>query len=213
MALPPRTRPTTASSAPTSDEIRTNALGLLRWVVAVALLCGLMYFAGDWAADRAVRAGAPAGGSAAATGLDLPTPDFRLPTLAGGFDGPGMVQGDVIVVEFWATLCGPCRIQAAYLEELYPRYADRGVRFYALNVGEPEDVVRRFAERSPFSYPVLLDPDETIASRYPVRGLPTIMVFAGAGAITYFEVGVTSVESIAREIAKAGVDAEPLPTA
>ena len=117
-------------------------------------------------------------------------PDFRLPSLDGEVIGPADYAGDVVVVDFWASWCGPCRIQADVLHVLHDELAGQGVRFLAVNLGEDEEMVQRFVADHPFPYPVLLDPNEDLTLEYSITGLPTLMVVDRSGRISYVRAGV-----------------------
>ena len=137
--------------------------------------------------------------------LDYPVPDFRLATLDGDTVGPQDFAGDVVVVEFWATWCIPCRLQARFLEQLHAELAGEGVRFLAVDAGEDPDTVRRFVEEHPFPYPVLLDPEDSLGVRYRIIGLPTVMIIDRQGAISFLEVGVSDIPTLRRELEAAGL--------
>lgn len=141
--------------------------------------------------------GAPAAGGNS-------NPDFRLASLDGGQLGPADYPGQVVLVEFWATWCGPCRLQARFLEELYGEYAGQGVRFLAVNVGEELETVQRYVAKSPFSYPVLLDPKDTMTARYQLLGLPTVMIVDRQGNISFLNTGVSTADQLRRELDAAG---------
>lgn len=126
--------------------------------------------------------------------------EFDLVSLAGSNVTAADYAGRVVVVDFWASWCGPCRIQAEILQKLQEDYGVDAVSFVAINVGEPEDLVRQFVEDEPFSYPVLMDPTESVSSRYEVYALPTVMVVGPDSAIDYSRIGVSTAEQVAAAI-------------
>ncbi len=123
-----------------------------------------------------------------------PTSDFHLPTLEGSIVGPPDFLGQVVVVDFWASWCIPCRKQTAILEPLHAEYDGRSVQFLAVDLGEDEATVREFVARAPFSYPVLLDPEDRLTYEMGIYGLPTVMVVDRSGEVAYFETGISTAE-------------------
>jgi peroxiredoxin len=119
-------------------------------------------------------------------------PDFRLPGLDGHEVGPSDFEGKVLLLEFWATWCGPCRAQATILERLYADVASEDLEFLAISVGEPAEVVERFVEQRPFSYPVLVDSDDELSGELMVYVLPTVAIVDRQGRVVFFEMGISS---------------------
>ena len=150
---------TEGSASPTALAARRRR----RWIaLGVALALGVAFLVGVRAMDQIV-ASAPAPGK--------PAPDFTLPQL----DGPPVrladLRGRVVVLNFWASWCAPCREETPALKAFYQRYGDR-VAFYAVNVAEPVDTVRAFLAEFGATYPVLLDRDKAVYHRYRVTGYP-----------------------------------------
>ena len=193
-----------------STVTRDNTRALLQWlgVVLLAFLATAAVMA--WLIVPMLRPGAPPPpGSPAATAAlaedGYASPDFRLAALGSDRElGPPDYQGKVVVLDFWATWCGPCKIQAEYLEEMHEEWTARGVQFLAVNVGEDRETVQRYVADTPFSYPVLMDPSESVTSRYPIHGLPTLMVIDREGAVTYLKTGITDPDTLAAQLREAG---------
>jgi cytochrome c biogenesis protein CcmG, thiol:disulfide interchange protein DsbE len=143
-----------------------------------------------------------------ATAGNAPEPgrkaDFQLKTVDGRKLGPKDFPGQVVVIDFWATWCGPCHLQAQILEPIYRDFKGRGVQFLAANVGEEPDTVKGFLKNKPFPYPVLLDPSETVASTLGVLALPTLMVVDKKGKVSYFEAGIADGDTLRAIIKRAG---------
>ncbi|HEY0515106.1 MAG TPA: TlpA disulfide reductase family protein [Thermoanaerobaculia bacterium] len=156
------------------------------------------------------RNGANAGSAAAKATPDKPAQaakvdfGFQLPTVDGRSLGPKSFPGQVVVVDFWATWCMPCRLQAEILEPVYRDYKGRGVQFLAANVGEPPADVKKFLKGKPFPYPVLLDADQANATRLGIFALPTLLVIDKQGRMSYFQAGIADGDTLREMIKKAG---------
>jgi thiol-disulfide isomerase/thioredoxin len=152
-----------------------------------------------------------AGAGKPAAGGEPPKPpavgtavDFQLPSVDGRALGPRSFPGQVVVVDFWATWCLPCRLQAQILEPVYRDLKGRGVQFLAADVGETADDVRKFLKEKPFPYPVLLDPEQTVATKMGVFALPTLLVVDKKGRVSYLQSGIADGDSLRALIKKAG---------
>lgn len=135
--------------------------------------------------------------------LDPILSSFQLATLDGSRLGPPDLRGDVVVVDMWASWCKPCVVQAEILERLREEYAGRGVSFLALNSGEDLETVRGYVEKTPFSYPVLLDPDEEVMGAAGLYALPTLLVLDPRGDLSYISIGITGASVVRNAIEEA----------
>jgi thiol-disulfide isomerase/thioredoxin len=138
--------------------------------------------------------------------LSAMAPEFTLLSLAGEQVSIADLAGEVVVIDFWATWCGPCRYQAAILEALHEEFGDQEVRFLAISLGEPDDIVRTFVDNNPFPYPVLIDPDDLLSIELGVYVLPTVMILDLEGRVSFFQPGVTQIEPLRRALYEAGVE-------
>jgi len=175
---------------------RRSSLDRITYVAAACLVLLLAACSGEGNAAGADGTTGPA--------ADAVRSDFRLATLDGSELGPPDFRDRVVLIDFWATWCVPCHAQAEVLAEVWDDVRGERVQFLAVDVGEEEGKVRGFVDRSPFPYPVLLDPDSRLADSLGVISLPTLMVVDRAGKVTYFEAGIISEEELRRLIAEAG---------
>ncbi|HEX3555570.1 MAG TPA: TlpA disulfide reductase family protein [Thermoanaerobaculia bacterium] len=166
-----------------------------RCVLVAAVACSLLLLSCGEGSSAA-----RGGGAAAATAKT----DFRLKTLDGRSLGPRDFGGQVVVVDFWATWCLPCRLQAQILEPVYRDYKGRGVQFLAADVGEETETVKKFLQKKPFPYPVILDPEQSVSNDLGVLALPTLMVIDKKGKISYFQSGVADGDTLRQLIKNAG---------
>lgn len=115
-------------------------------------------------------------------------PEFTLPQLDAGPVSLSGYRGRVVIMEFWATWCGPCQFSLPSLEVVYKRYRDRGVTVLMLNEGEPVETVRKWTGRR-FTAPILLDQDQGVGRLYQVRGLPRLFIVDQQGNLVYAHEG------------------------
>ena len=142
---------------------------------------------------------------AAIVGHDAP--DFRLGVVANGPPGPLGVrdlQGKVVVLDFWATWCGPCRAEAPILDALARRWRDRGVAVVGVDTDTPDQGdPRAFAQAEGLSYPIVHDETGVVSRHYGVEGLPTLVVISPSGKVVAVRTGVTGEDELERLIRKA----------
>ena len=132
---------------------------------------------------------------------------FRLQTLDGKTLGPRDFAGQVVIVDFWATWCMPCRAQAQILEDLHPTWSKRGVQFLGVDVAETPDTVASFVKSNPFPYPILLDPQDQVSTKLGLNALPTLMVIDRQGQVIYMDAGVMDRPHLEKLFEKAGAAA------
>ncbi|MBK6911203.1 MAG: redoxin domain-containing protein [bacterium] len=120
---------------------------------------------------------------------DQPAPDFTLEKLSGGTVKLSELRGKVVVIDFWATWCGPCKMTMPLIEQYYKNRPD-GVEVYGINVWERNgtDKVASFIQNAGYTFPILFGKDET-AGEYAVRGIPTMFVIDKDGKIAHRHVG------------------------
>ena len=116
---------------------------------------------------------------------------WRGPGLRGGTLRSDAFKGSVTVVNFWASWCGPCRVEQAELEELYKEYSARGTRFVGVNIRDTTANALAHMEEFGVTYPSVFNKDSTIAFKFRVLFIPTTFVLDSRGRIAARIMGAT----------------------
>ncbi len=118
-----------------------------------------------------------------------PAPPFTLTTLAGEQSGLAQYQGQVVMVNFWATWCGPCQQEMPLLDQMYKKYKPAGFTLIGVNVDKDAPAVKDLLARKPVSFPVLLDPANAVSKAYHVDDMPSSVIIDRKGQIRYVHRG------------------------
>ncbi|WP_328987764.1 peroxiredoxin family protein [Thiorhodovibrio winogradskyi] len=116
-------------------------------------------------------------------------PAFELQTPDGARVALADLRGEIVLVNFWATWCPPCRAEMPAMERAWQELRDKGVRFLAINVDEDGGTVADFAKSLGVSFPLLLDPGGKVTQAWPLRGLPTTFVVDADGRLRLIALG------------------------
>jgi len=130
-------------------------------------------------------------------GGNRPAPDFSLPALNGDTLRLSDQLGKIVVLNFWATWCGPCREETPAFVKLHTELKDQGVQFIGLSIDEEGfDIVRPFVEEFGVTYPIVVD-DGSVKPRYKeVVGMPTTFILNKNGEIEKYMAGAVSYERL-----------------
>jgi thiol-disulfide isomerase/thioredoxin len=129
-------------------------------------------------------------------------PDFALKDLQGHEISSGDLQGKVVLIDFWATWCGPCKKEMPGYQKLLDRYGSRGfavVGFKFDTMADTEDPVQ-FAKRIGVSYPLAVAPDELKQKFGGIEGLPTTMLYDRKGILRKKVIGFEYTDAFERAI-------------
>lgn len=117
-------------------------------------------------------------------------PQFALSDLSGKSVSLADFRGKVILLNFWATWCSPCKREIPSLERLYQKRHDKGFEIVAVNAERsPASTIASFAGKYQMSFPILLNPQGEVASKYWVRAIPTSFLLDKKGVIRWKIVG------------------------
>lgn len=123
---------------------------------------------------------------------DRPAPLFTLRDPKGIEYALEDLRGQVVLVNFWATWCEPCRAEMPELDALAHEYRDAGFRVLAVNVLEEPDAIQRFGEELGLGLPLLVDRSGEVYKAYNVQGLPTSYLIDAEGMIRDVRIGVVT---------------------
>ena len=124
-----------------------------------------------------------------------PAPDFSLDSLNGGSIALSDLEGQVVILDFWATWCTPCVESMNHLQQLHDQYAGQGLIVLAINVGETRGRIAAFVADHGYTFTVLLDTDERVTDAYGVRGIPHTLVVDQDGKISHISFGPHDIEN------------------
>jgi peroxiredoxin len=115
--------------------------------------------------------------SKAPVNVGADAPDFALRSAAGSNLRLSEHRGQVVMINFWATWCGPCRQEMPKLDEIFARYERAGFALLGVNIDEDSERAQRLADELGVSFPLLFDDEQNVSRLYDVQAMPmTVMV-------------------------------------
>ncbi len=127
--------------------------------------------------------------SATAVAPATAAPDFTLRTMDGRNLRLQEMRGQVVLVNFWATWCGPCRQEMPHLNKLYDKYRASGFVLLGVNVDEDPRMAAGIAQKLGVKFPVLLDTDKRVSKLYALETMPSTVLIDRDGRIQYLHRG------------------------
>jgi cytochrome c biogenesis protein CcmG/thiol:disulfide interchange protein DsbE len=134
--------------------------------------------------------------------LGDPAPDFSLDLFDGSQVSLSDWRGQVVVLNFWASWCVPCRQEARDLQEVWERYKDRRVVVLGVSYKDAEDASRAFIEEFGITYFNGADLRSKISRAYGVTGVPETFLIDAAGKVAWFHVGQVTADLLTSELAQ-----------
>jgi len=126
----------------------------------------------------------PASEPAAGVAVGSQAPDFTLEQVGGGQVSLGSLRGKIVLVNFWATWCPPCKAELPSMERLYARMKKKGLEILAVNVeADGREILPKFLDQHPHTFPVLLDLEGEVQASYGVFRFPETFVVGKDGKI------------------------------
>jgi peroxiredoxin len=130
-----------------------------------------------------------AGAAGAAVTPSAGAPDFALPNLDGSNLRLQEQRGRVVMINFWATWCGPCRVEMPHLSRLYEKYRGSGFTVLAVNIDEDPHKAASLAKQLGMRFPVLLDTEKKVSRLYDLSTMPSTILIDRDGRVRYITRG------------------------
>jgi cytochrome c biogenesis protein CcmG, thiol:disulfide interchange protein DsbE len=142
---------------------------------------------------------------AASALVGKPAPDFALDVVHGGSSGDRVhlaeLKGHPVVLDFWASWCDACRVEAPLLDALYRRHRARGLLVIGVATNDQPGSASRFAAKYDLSYPIVHDAGDRVSGLYGVNALPTLVLINADGNVTFVRSGFESERELERLVA------------
>lgn len=124
-------------------------------------------------------------------------PDFELPDIGGGRHRLSDYRGKVVMVNFWATWCTPCRAEMPSMERLKQYFQTSDLVILAVNLGDSKREISRFyfSVDPPLTFTLLMDTQGSVSSLWPMRGLPMTFILDRSGQVTHISEGANHWDS------------------
>jgi peroxiredoxin len=121
--------------------------------------------------------------------LDGPAPDFTLKSASGENVRLSELRGQVVLINFWASWCGPCRQEMPLLDQMYQKYGPLGFTLLGVNVEQDTQDAERMLKDAPVSFPILFDAQNQVSKLYDVTAMPSTVLVDRDGKVRYMHKG------------------------
>jgi peroxiredoxin len=119
----------------------------------------------------------------AADPTGAPAPQFTLTARSGANVSLGQYKGQVVMLNFWASWCGPCRQEMPLLDSIYTKYKRMGFTLIGVNVEPDSKSANDWLKQTPVSFPILYDKESKVSKMYDVEGMPSTVIIDRAGKV------------------------------
>ncbi len=178
-----------------------------KWIIAVAVLLGvtLAVAGGRALVGRSGEEQVTAQGMQIAPVVGAVAPDFTLVNLEGKNVSLSDFQGQPVMINLWATWCGPCRIEMPTIQSRFEKYRDEGFIVLAVNFDERKADVQAFGDEFGLTFQILLDPGAKVQKLYRTRSYPTSFFVDRKGVIQVQHIGVMTEGNLDGNLAQIGL--------
>ena len=116
-------------------------------------------------------------------------PNFALPSRSGDTVSLEQLKGQVVMINFWASWCGPCREEMPLLDQMYKRYSPLGFTLLGVNVEANSKDAEKLLAKVPVTFPVLFDKENKVSKMYDVNAMPSTVFIDRKGNVRYLHRG------------------------
>ena len=114
------------------------------------------------------------------------------------------LKGKVVLLDFWASWCGPCKMELPHVDALAKEFSDQGLVVYGVN-SEAATNAKRFLEKTPLSFPTLVDARSKVSQQYSVSAIPTVIVIDREGVVSAYKVGYQNEAALRALLEEVGI--------
>ncbi|MDA8189321.1 MAG: TlpA disulfide reductase family protein [Dehalococcoidales bacterium] len=190
----------------TIEEQVASRKGSNKWIVYVFLIAIFVAVAGyvvNEGVDIPLLSGQSSGPpSGVGPNVGMLAPDFTLKDPQGNQVSLSGFRGRPVMINFWATWCPPCRYEMPFMETVYRERAADGLVILAVSIDEDPNEVPRFMKEFGITFPVVLDTDQSVATKYRIRPIPTSFFVDKDGVIRDMEIGAMDKKTILKKLSK-----------
>ncbi|MCL5264554.1 MAG: TlpA family protein disulfide reductase [Chloroflexi bacterium] len=190
----------------TIEEQAASRKGSNKWIVYVFLIAIFVAVAGyvvNEGVDIPLLSGQSSGPpSGVGPNVGMLAPDFTLKDPQGNQVSLSGFRGRPVMINFWATWCPPCRYEMPFMETVYRERAADGLVILAVSIDEDPNAVPRFMKEFGITFPVVLDTDQSVATKYRIRPIPTSFFVDKDGVIRDMEIGAMDKKTILKKLSK-----------
>ncbi|MEZ5551764.1 MAG: TlpA disulfide reductase family protein [Pseudomonadales bacterium] len=142
-----------------------------------------------WTKTVALTVIALAAANVGAVTLQQDAPDFTLKSLEGSNLRLNEYRGQVVLINFWASWCGPCRQEMPLLDRLHSRYEDTGFAVLGVNVEGVVEPAMEIVQKTNVTFPILIDDGQRVSELYNLQAMPSTVVVDRDGVVRYIHLG------------------------
>ncbi len=177
------------------QQKRSTTLAVVTGLVLIGLAAVVLAIL-----PRAENPAAPNQLSTIPVEVNYPAPELRLENLIGETESLADFRGKVVLVNNWATWCPPCKAEMPTLVDFYNDHAKEGLMIIAIEAGDPQDQVQKFADQYHMTFAVWLDPERKSIEAFKNGGLPNSYVIDRTGAVRLAWTGEINRETLEKYV-------------